>query len=354
MNPTFKILIGQPYTQEFIDSVNTVGYQVHCVENNTQKYEQVLDQIGDYDALIAINHKVDKAIMDKATNLKIISNYGVGYDNVDVAYAKEKGIAVTNLPRSTSAPTANLALGLMLSLMRKIVRHDRYLRMNQIPNWSDNRINGNSPENKILGIIGMGRIGKAMAKRATALGMKIWYHNRNQLSPEIEAAYGATYKPLNELASGSDVITIHTPLTASTYHILGREQIGMMKPSAFIVNTARGNVIDHEALIEALENQRIMGASLDVFPEEPIVPDALKTLDNVILTPHIGTGTVEARIAMFEEAFQNVVDFFAGKELEARVALDQVLRCQRQPPPEEEVLDAEAASPTACLVSAIQ
>ena len=183
---TPKVLVGQPYPQEFIDRINTVGYQVDCVADNFKKYEQVLAQIDEYDALLAINHDVDPAIMDKAKKLKIISNYGVGYDNVDVAYARKKGIIVTNLPRSTSAPTANLAIGLMLSLMRKIVRHDRYLRIDQIPNWSESYINGNSPENKILGIIGMGRIGKAMAKRALALGMKIWYHNRNRLSEEMK------------------------------------------------------------------------------------------------------------------------------------------------------------------------
>ena len=320
MNTTPRILVGQPYPQEFIDRINTVGYQVDCIEKNYNKHQQVLERIEHYDALLAINHAADKAIMDKGINLKIISNYGVGYDNVDTTYAKEKGIIVTNLPRSTSAPTANLALGLMLNVMRKIGRHDRYLRVNQIPNWSENSINGNSPENKILGIIGMGRIGKALAKRALALEMKIWYHNRNRLSQEEEKAYQATYKSLDELAAGADVISIHTPLNDSTFHILGAKQIELMKPSAFIINTARGNVIDYDALSEALENQKIKGAGLDVFPEEPIVPDRLKTLDNVIITPHIGTGTIEARIAMFEEAFQNVVDYFEGKELEARVA----------------------------------
>ena len=119
---------------------------------------------------------------------------------------------------------------------------------------------------------------------------------------------------------GADVISIHTPLNSSTYHILGQEQFNVMKPSVFIVNTARGNVINHDVMIEALKNDKIKGAALDVFPEEPAVPDALKTMDNVIITPHIGTGTIEARIAMFEEAFQNVVDYFEGKELEARVA----------------------------------
>ena len=257
--------------------------------------------------------------MDQASQLQIVSNFGVGYDNVDVNYAKEKGIAVTNLPRSTSRPTATLAMTLILSILRNVSFCDRKLRVDQIDSWVSTSHYGSSPQNKTLGIIGLGRIGKELAKQAAVFGMKIYYHNRNQLSPEIEAAYQATYVSFEALLRQSDIISIHTPLTTQTHQMIAMPHFEMMKPSAILINTSRGGVIDEEAMIQALQDNKIAAAGLDVFTDEPHIPSAFLEMDNVLLTPHIGTATFEDRQAMFMEAFQNIVDFFQGKNTEARV-----------------------------------
>lgn len=313
-----KILIGAPVSPEKLKELSQ-HHEVHCISSMENQYEEVLASIANYDALLCMGHKADKVLMDKGTRLKVISNYGVGYDNVDVAYAKEKGIAVTNLPLSTSAPTANMALGLMLSLMLKIALHDRKLRKGDFTDWKNRQHLGNSPGKKTLGIIGMGRIGKELAKRALAMDMKVCYYKRSRWDAETEKTYQAEYLSLEELLQKSDIISLHTPLNASTHHLIGKKELAMMKKSAILINTARGNVVDNDALIEALENRQIAGAGLDVFPNEPEVPAAYFDMPQVVLTPHAGTATVEARQDMFDEAFSNAVDFLAGKELEARV-----------------------------------
>lgn len=313
-----KILIGSPVSPAVLEKLNQ-DHEVHCISSMKRQYEEVLERIADYDALLCMGHKADKALMDRGTRLKVISNYGVGYDNVDVAYAKEKGIAVTNLPVSTSAPTANTAIGLMLSLMLKISLHDRKLRTGTFTDWKNPKHLGNSPGRKTLGIIGMGRIGKEVAKRALAMDMKVCYYKRTRWDVETEKKYQAQYLPLEELLATSDIISLHTPLNASTRHLIGPKELGLMKPSAFLINTARGSVVDNDALIEALQQHKIAGAGLDVFPNEPEVPPAYFSMPHVVLTPHAGTGTVESRQDMFDEAFSNAVAILAGKELEARV-----------------------------------
>ena len=313
-----KILISYPLPPARIAALNS-PYPVECVSGKKPIYEEVCERIGDFDALLCMGHPADKQLMDAGSRLKVISNYGVGYDNVDVAYAKEKGIMVSNLPRSTSAPTANMAIGLMLSLMLKISLHDRLLRAEQLPKWDLPTSYGSSPGGKLLGIVGMGRIGKEMAKRARALDMEICYYKRTRLSPDEEQKHGAIYLELDELLTQSDVISLHTPLTDSTFHLIGEREIGLMKRTAFLINTARGSVVDNDALIKALQENKIAGAGLDVFPHEPEVPKAYLSMDQVVLTPHAGTATRESRMDMFNEAFQNAVDLLDGKEIAARV-----------------------------------
>lgn len=309
-----KILISYPFSEERIQALNS-PYEVRCAKN----FQETMELIQDYDAWICMGQRADQKLMDKGTKLKVISNYGVGYDNVDVAYAKEKGIAVTNLPRSTSAPTADMALTLMLSLLLKVSLHDRWLREAKLPKWNLPKNYGSSPGGKKLGIVGMGRIGKELAKRALSLDMEILYYKRNRLSAEEETKYGARYLSLEDLVKKADVVSLHTPLNDSTFHLIGEKEIALMKASAVLINTARGNVVDNDALIKALKSGLIAGAGLDVFPNEPEVPAAYLTMDQVVLAPHAGTATREARNAMFEEAFQNAVDVLDGKETEARV-----------------------------------
>ncbi|MEL6257111.1 MAG: NAD(P)-dependent oxidoreductase [Bacteroidota bacterium] len=313
-----KILISYPLSPARIAALNS-PYPVECVSGKKSMYEEVIERIAEFEALLCMGHQADKHLMDLGNKLKVISNYGVGYDNVDVAYAKEKGIMVSNLPSSTSAPTANMAIGLMLSLMLKISLHDRLLREEKLPKWDLPNSYGSSPGGKLLGIIGMGRIGKEMAKRARALDMEICYYKRNRLSQEEEQEHGAIYLDLDELLAQSDVISLHTPLNKSTFHLIGEREIGLMKDTSFLINTARGNVVDNDALIKALQEHKIAGAGLDVFPNEPEVPAAYFEMDHVVLTPHAGTATRESRMDMFNEAFQNAVDLLSGKEIDARV-----------------------------------
>jgi len=315
-----KILISHPLSPERLKNLSQDHQvEVHSIASKDDPYKQVCEKIGGYDALLCMGHTVDKALIEKGTNLKLISNYGVGYDNVDVAFAKEKGIAVTNLPKSTSAPTANMAIGLMLSLLLKISLHDRKLRTEGFTDWGNRKRLGNSPGRKTIGIIGMGRIGKEVAKRALAMDMKVCYYKRTRLTEATEKKYQASYMSLEELLKKADVVSLHTPLNASTHHLIGKKEIKLMKKSAILLNTARGNVVDNDALIKALEVKDIAGAGLDVFPNEPQVPEPYLSMDHVVLTPHAGTATIESRQDMFDEAFSNIIDFLAGKELEARV-----------------------------------
>ena len=316
---TPKILIGYPINKERLQALNS-PFEVHALSEVENRYEAVLSVIEEYDGLFAISHPVDKAVMDKGEKLKVVANFGVGYDNIDIAYARQKGIAVTNTPQSTTIPTANFAMGLLLSLVRKITTNDRWLRQGDvIPYWGHRSSYGEAIAGKTLGILGMGRIGKAMAKRAHAFDMPLIYHNRNRLPVSEEQTYHARYVSFEALLSQSDILSIHTPLTATTKGLLGAAAFSKMKKGAYIVNTGRGGIIQTNALIEALKNNHLAGAALDVFENEPHIPEALLSMDQVVLAPHNGTATQAARDAMFAEAFGNIVAFLSGRAMTSRV-----------------------------------
>ncbi|MFW5991988.1 MAG: NAD(P)-dependent oxidoreductase [Halanaerobiaceae bacterium] len=277
--------------------------------------EEVKKMLPDYDALLAVGIKVDQEIIDIGKNLGIISVYAVGYDSVDIAYAAKKGIPVTNTPDSVTGGTAELAFGLMISLMRKIILCDRKLR-NDNYQWGLMTDLGTVLYGKKLGIIGMGRIGQALARRARAFEMDILYHNRNRVSPEVEEELSAEYCTREELLQRADVVSVNTPLNKETYHLIGRKELDMMNSSSFIINTARGPVIDEKTLIEKLKRKEIAGAGLDVFENEPHIPDELKEMEQTVITPHIGTQTRETRIQMAREASENIIKYFAGEKVE--------------------------------------
>ena len=237
-------------------------------------YEEVLEQIADYDALCSMfNFPVDKALIDRAPRLKIVSNYAVGYNNIDVAYCAEKGIAVTNTPDPVTAPTANLALGLLLDVARRISECDRKMRKLGASLKVDiTLMMGHGISGKTLGIIGMGRIGKALARRAQACGMAVIYHNRHPLSIEEEALLNVSYAAKEELLQQADFISLNAPLTPETHHLIGEPEFDMMKPDAILINTGRGPLIDEHALVEALQDKKIAGAGLDMseFGDHPL------------------------------------------------------------------------------------
>lgn len=278
----------------------------------TFKYEDVIPVVDSFDAILSMwNFPIDQQLLDAAKNLKIVSNYAVGYDNIDVVHATRCGVVVANTPDPVTEPTADIAMGLMLSLMRRIVDCDNMLRAKELK-WGIMNNLGTSLSGKQLGIIGMGRIGKAVARRALACGMNIVYHNRNRMSAIDEKLYNAKYVSLDELIETSDVVSLNAPLTSETYHIIDANRLAQMKRDAFLINTARGPLVDEKALIEALKNGTIKGAGLDVFETGDNVCDELIALPNTVLVPHIGTQTVETRREMAEFAATNILNFFNG------------------------------------------
>ena len=276
------------------------------------RYEEVLAIISEFDALCSMfNFPVTKELIDKASRLKAISNFAVGFDNIDVSYAFQKGITVLNTPEPVTNPTANLALALLLNTARRVSELDRKLRMycGKLERGVDINL-GLPVTNQTLGIIGLGRIGKALCKRAIACGMHVVYHNRKQLSSEEEVRLGVTYLSKDMLLSVSDFVSINAPYTSETYHLIGEDELRKMKPTAILINTARGALVDEKVLIKALQNREIAGAGLDVFEFNDIPLPELCTLDNAVITPHIGTQTMYSRIEMVKSVCDNVIGFF--------------------------------------------
>ena len=254
--------------------------------------------------------------------VRIMANYGAGYEGIDVEAAKRAGIIVTNTPDAVTAPTADLALMMMLMASRRAGQGERELRAGQWGGWQPGANLGQSLAGKVLGLVGFGRIAQATAARAQAvLGMKVIYFSRNRAAPEIEAKFGATYYPtLEKLMAEADVVSVHTPGGAETRHIINAERLALMKPTAILINTSRGSTVDERALAKALAAKRIYAAGLDVFEVEPCAPPDLIGLENAVLLPHIGSATVEDRIAMGMQAIDNLDAFFAGQSPPNRIA----------------------------------
>lgn len=269
--------------------------------------EELIKLIPDYDVLVSYyTDPLPNAVIDAASHLKLISNFGAGFNNIDVAYARSKKIAVTNTPQAVCNPTAEHAMGLMLAVGRRIGEMNIKIRLQKDALWKTNLL-GHTLEGKTLGIIGLGRIGQNVAKKAEAFGMRVIYCNRNTEVP------GYKRVSMEQLLQSADVVSVHVPLTPENTKLIGAKEFSMMKSSAFFINTSRGAVIDEEALASALENGEIAGAGIDVFEKEPAVNERLYKMSNVVLTPHIGTSTYETREATSKEALSNVIDYFAKR-----------------------------------------
>ena len=282
-------------------------WEITFPQGEAMSKDEIIRLLPEYDIMLAIFHAaIDREMIDAGKKLKLISNYGVGYNNIDIKYAREKGIAVTNTPQAVNNPTAELTTALLLSAARRVAECNLRIRTEQEKMWGTMRNLGFGLEGKTLGIIGMGNIGKNVARKAEAFGMHILYYNDRTEVP------GYRRVELDTLLAESDFITLHTPLTPQTHHLIGARELCLMKPSAILINTARGAVIDEAALANALKNQLIAGAALDVFEDEPHITETLYGLNQVVLTPHIGTGTIDARIAMGEEALDNIRNFLKG------------------------------------------
>ncbi|MDR1402679.1 MAG: NAD(P)-binding domain-containing protein [Tannerellaceae bacterium] len=297
------------YREGFIELFDR--YDVTHPEGRDFSFEEVMKIIPMYDVLCPMfNFPVNRELIDQAPKLRLIANYAVGYNNIDVEYALEKGIAVANTPDPVIAPTANLALGLMIDTARRITECDRKLRIQRGSMKTGILENmGVSIAGQTLGILGMGRIGKALCKRARACGMEIIYHNRRQLDREEETKLNVAYVSFDDLLKEADFLSINAPYSPQTYHIIDEKALKSMKSSAILINTARGALVDEYALLNALKNKDIKGAALDVFEFNDFPVPELFELENVVLTPHIGTQTEKARLEMAKTVSDNVIGF---------------------------------------------
>ncbi|WP_236932623.1 2-hydroxyacid dehydrogenase [Geosporobacter ferrireducens] len=276
--------------------------------------EEFLRNIEGITALVTDSRvKVDEEVMNAAgPQLRVISNYAAGFNNIDVAAATKKGIAVTNTPGAVNNATADIAWALMFGIARRVAEGDRLIRTGEPWNWSPSFFLGRDFTGKTLGIIGAGRIGMSMAKRACGFDMEIIYAD-GRVNEQLEKELGAKRVDLETLLKEADYISIHTPLTPETRHLISEKEFAMMKPTSILINTSRGPVVDEQALVEALKTRTIWGAGLDVFENEPYVNQELFKLDNVVMTPHIGTATPDARRDMAIMAAQNILDIMEGK-----------------------------------------
>ena len=308
-----KILITYQLKAEGLEELEGKYEITQPVGKSIFTKEEVIELIPQFEILIPnFTFYTDKDIIDKGSKLELISNYGVGYNNIDVDYATKKGVVVTNIPNSTREPTAELAFALLLGAARRIGYYDRKLRTPQGVSWGVYGDSGLPVYGKTLGIIGMGRIGQSLARRAVASGMNIIYHNRNRLAEVIENEYGAKHVSKEELLKNADFISLNAPYTPETHKMIGEKELNMMKSTAIFINTARGDMVDEKALANALKENKIWASALDVFENEPhIIPELLE-LDNVLLAPHAGTKTIEDRIKMAIEMCHNILGFYEG------------------------------------------
>ena len=276
---------------------------------------ELRQKLSDVFGVVAVMaNKFDRKLISELDSLRVISNFAVGYDNVDVGAATEKGIAVTNTPGVLTDASADLAFGLLLAVSRRIAEGDRLVRAEKFTGWTPMMMLGSDVSGKAIGIIGAGRIGTAVAKRAYGFGMKVFYfsHRRND---EIDKS-GGEFVGLEELLRHADFISLNVPLNEETRGLIGRKEISMMKDNAILINTARGEIVDEDALIVALKKGKVAGAGLDVYKNEPKVNRKLLKLNNVVLAPHLGSATLETRAKMAEMAALNAI---------------AVLKCEKPP-----------------------
>ncbi|MBS91580.1 MAG: D-glycerate dehydrogenase [Rickettsiales bacterium] len=288
------------------------------VQNKSDKrysYKDLKKKIQDVDILIpCITDTIDASIIKAGKKLKLIANFGNGVDNIDLITAKDRKVLVTNTPDVLTDDTADLVLTMILMIARKILLAQKKLKNGSWTGWGPNETIGERLKGKQLGIIGMGRIGIAVAKRMKMLGMEINYHNRKRARKKIEKEFEAKYwNNLNEMLACSDVISIHCPFTPETFHLLSKKRLKFIKKSCIIINTSRGEIIDEEALANVLYDKKVGGAGLDVFEHEPQVTMKLLECENVVLLPHISSATRESRIAMGERVIRNIESFVQGK-----------------------------------------
>jgi len=310
----WKVFITREIPAAGIDLLKKAGLQVEVYPHDQPIPESLLlEKIRDCDALLSmVTDPISAALIERAGQLKIIANYAVGYNNIDLQAARQQGIVVTNTPDVLTEATADLAFALILACARRVVEGDQLVRQGNFTGWSPLMMLGADVSGQAIGIIGAGRIGTALARRAYGFGMNIFYAD-SVINKLIENEYRAQKKELDELVRTADFISLHVTLTEFTRHLIDEKRLQRMKDTAFLINTSRGAVIDEQALVRALANKTIAGAGLDVYEREPLLAQGLADFKNVVLLPHLGSATLRTREKMAELAAQNIIAVASGK-----------------------------------------
>ena len=316
-----KVVVTRPLPEAGLEALRA-AHAVHVHDFGAQKVTED-DLIGlarDAHALLTLlTDPVTARVFDGCPELKVVAQYAVGYDNIDVEAARRRGVVVTHTPGVLTDATADLAFALLLALARRIPAADRYVRDGRFVRWETDVMLGPELRGKTLGIVGMGRIGQAVAQRARGFGMDVVYHNRRPLDAAAEATLGARRVTFDALLAASDVVSLHCPSTPETAGLVDADVLDALGPAGYLVNVARGPIVDERALITALGEKRIAGAALDVFWNEPHVPEALRSLDNVVLLPHTGSTTSEIREERGRKLLANLRAHFSGQPLPYRL-----------------------------------
>jgi glyoxylate reductase len=309
------VVVTRPLPDPGVAALEDAGLEVWVnPDDRPLPRPELLARVAEADALLCmLSEPVDAELLDAAPRLKVVSNYAVGFDNVDVAEARRRGVEVTTTPDVLTEATADLAWALLLAAARRIGEGDRLVRAGRWDGWGPNQLIGQPVAGRTLGIVGMGSIGRAVARRARGFAMPVLYFNRNRLAPAVEMELGARHVPLDDLLATADIVSLHAPLNAESRHLLDADALSRMKPTAVLVNTGRGALIDEAALVVALREGRIAAAGLDVYEREPALADGLTELDNVVLAPHLGSASTEARAAMVRLCAENIAAVLDGR-----------------------------------------
>lgn len=309
-----KVLVTSPLPGKGLERL-----EAHCdvtvLSPDELVTEELLKQkVADKHGVISLlSDPFTAEVIAAAPNLKAIANYAVGFNNIDVAAATKQGVLVTNTPDVLTETSADLAWALLMAAARRLIEGDNLTRAGQFTGWKPDLLLGMDVYGKTLGIVGAGRIGQAVARRAQGFSMKVVYHNRNRLPKAREEELNMEYMPLTELLSEADFVSLHCPLTKDTHHLIGRKELELMKPSSILVNTARGPVVDEEVLVGFLQKGKLFAAGFDVYEQEPKLSEGLKELDNVVLAPHIASASEDTRRQMVEMVVDNILAALDGK-----------------------------------------
>ena len=309
-----KVVVTAPIPKTGISLLQEQGYDIDLHDSNRPlSTDELKAKIQDADALIPLLFdSITENVLAHARYLRVIANYAVGFNNIDLESAQKRGIVVTNTPDVLTAATADLTWALIMAVSKRIVEADRFVREGRFTGWQPQLMLGGDVTGKTVGIIGAGRIGRAVARRAAGFDMKVRYVSLHR-KREWEEETGALYGSLDDVLTKSDFISLHCPLNDSTYHLLNARRIAQIRPGAYLINTARGALVDEQAMIHALQTGQLAGAGLDVYEFEPEIPRELKQLDNVVLLPHIGSATTQTRDEMARICAQNVIAVLEGK-----------------------------------------